>query len=161
MDYRTGFGIDIHKFADNRKLIIGGIEIPYERGLLGHSDADILLHAIADALLGSLALGDIGIIFPDTDEKNKDIDSRIILKKAYDMVQESGYTLGNIDTMITAEKPKLSSYIPRMKDEISKVLECSPGQVSIKATTTEKMGFIGREEGITAFASVLVIKKDL
>jgi 2-C-methyl-D-erythritol 2,4-cyclodiphosphate synthase len=161
MDYRTGFGIDIHKFADNRKLIIGGIEIPYERGLLGHSDADILLHAIADALLGSLALGDIGIIFPDTDEKNKDIDSRIILKKAYDMVQEAGYILGNLDTMITAEKPKLSSYIPRMKDEISKVLECSPGQVSIKATTTEKMGFIGREEGITAFASVLVIKKDL
>jgi 2-C-methyl-D-erythritol 2,4-cyclodiphosphate synthase len=161
MDFRTGFGIDIHRFAENRKLIIGGVEIPYEKGLLGHSDADILLHAISDALLGSLALGDIGILFPDTDQKNKDIDSRIILKKAYDLVMEKGYNLGNIDAMITAQKPKLSDYIPRMKDEISAVLNCSPGQVSIKATTAEKLGFVGREEGITAFASVLVIKKDI
>jgi 2-C-methyl-D-erythritol 2,4-cyclodiphosphate synthase len=161
MEIRTGFGIDIHRFADGRKLIIGGVDIPYERGLLGHSDADILLHAISDALLGSLALGDIGIIFPDTDEKNKDIDSRIILKKVYDMVVEKGYELGNIDAMITAQSPKLSGYIPRMKDEISAVLECSQSQVSIKATTAEKLGFVGREEGITAFASVLVIKKDL
>jgi 2-C-methyl-D-erythritol 2,4-cyclodiphosphate synthase len=161
MDFRTGFGIDIHRFAENRKMIIGGVEIPYEKGLLGHSDADILLHAISDALLGSLALGDIGILFPDTDQKNKDIDSRIILKKAYDLVMEKGYNLGNIDAMITAQKPKLSDYIPRMKDEISAVLNCSPGQVSIKATTAEKLGFVGREEGITAFASVLVIKKDI
>jgi 2-C-methyl-D-erythritol 2,4-cyclodiphosphate synthase len=161
MEFRTGFGIDVHKLAENRKLIIGGVEIPHEKGLLGHSDADILLHAIADALLGSLALGDIGMLFPDTDEENKDLDSRIILKKVYDLVKENGYKIGNIDAMITAQKPKLSSYFPRMKEEISNVLECSADQVSVKATTTEKLGFIGREEGITAYASVLVIKKDL
>jgi 2-C-methyl-D-erythritol 2,4-cyclodiphosphate synthase len=159
MNIRTGFGIDVHKFSEGRKLIIGGVEIPFEKGLLGHSDADILLHAIADALLGSLALGDIGILFPDTDQKNKDIDSRIILKTAYQLVQEHGYELCNIDTMITAQRPKLSPYIPRMKDEISAVLGCSPGQISIKATTTEKLGFAGREEGIAAFASVLVTYK--
>jgi 2-C-methyl-D-erythritol 2,4-cyclodiphosphate synthase len=161
MNIRTGFGIDIHKFSINRKLIIGGVEIPFEKGLLGHSDADVLLHAISDALLGSLALGDIGNFFPDTDPAIKNIDSRIILKKSYDLVIEKGYVLSNIDAMIAAEKPKLSSYIPRMTEEISKILNCAPDQVSIKATTTEKLGFIGREEGITAFASVLVIKKDL
>jgi len=161
MSFRTGFGIDIHKFADNRKLIIGGIEIPFSKGLLGHSDADVLFHAIADALLGSLALGDIGKFFPDTDEKIKNINSSIILKKAYELVKEKGFELGNIDAMIAAQAPKLSPYIPGMINEISKVLECSPHQVSVKATTTEHLGFVGREEGITAFASVLVVKKSI
>jgi 2-C-methyl-D-erythritol 2,4-cyclodiphosphate synthase len=161
MNFRTGFGMDVHRFADNRKLIIGGVEIPSEKGLQGHSDADVLLHAISDALLGSLSLGDIGMIFPDTDESIKNIDSRIILKKAYELVKEKGYVLGNIDAMIAAQVPKLSPYINDIKTAISKTLDCSPDQVSVKATTTEKLGFVGREEGISAFASVLVMKKDL
>jgi 2-C-methyl-D-erythritol 2,4-cyclodiphosphate synthase len=161
MNFRTGFGIDIHRFAEGRKLIIGGVEIPGETGLLGHSDADVLLHAISDALLGSLALGDIGNFFPDTDPAIKDIDSRIILKKTYELILEKGYILGNIDAMITAQKPKLSPYIPRMIEEICSVISCSAEQVSIKATTAERLGFVGREEGITAFASVLVMKKGL
>lgn len=161
MNFRTGFGIDIHKFSENRKLIIGGIDIPFHLGLSGHSDADVLLHAISDALLGSLSLGDIGKLFPDTDNSIKNIDSRIILKKSIDLVKEKGYELENIDSMIVAQTPKLSPYIPEMINEISKVLDCSPDRISIKATTSEHLGFIGREEGIAAFASVLVVKKDI
>lgn len=161
MSFRTGFGIDVHKFAEDRKLIIGGVEIPHSKGLAGHSDADVLLHAISDALLGSVALGDIGIFFPDTDSSIRNIDSRKILQKCYQLVKEKGFELENIDAMIAAQVPRLSPHINEMIDVISSVLNCSQNQVSIKATTTEYLGFVGREEGIAAFASVLVAKKHL
>ncbi len=161
MSFRTGFGIDVHKFAENRKLIIGGVEIPHSKGLAGHSDADVLLHAISDALLGSLALGDIGVFFPDSDSSIRNIDSRKILQKCYEFVKEKGFELENIDAMITAQVPRLSPYTNDMIDVISSILNCSQSQVSIKATTAEHLGFVGREEGIAAFASVLVVKKHL
>jgi 2-C-methyl-D-erythritol 2,4-cyclodiphosphate synthase len=157
-DYRTGTGFDVHAFAEGRKLILGGIVIPFEKGLLGHSDADVLLHAISDALLGSLALGDIGQHFPDTDPKYKNADSQILLKEVYKLILEKGYLLGNVDAVISAQRPKLLPYILKMRKNISKILNSDPDQISIKATTTEKLGFVGREEGIAAFASVLIIK---
>ena len=158
MNYRTGIGFDVHAFAENRKLIIGGIEIPFNRGLAGHSDADVLLHAITDALLGAVALGDIGKHFPDSDEKYKDVDSKLLLKEAYQLVKKGKYKLGNLDAVITLEKPKLSPFIQNIRESIAEVLECKVEQVSVKATTSEKLGFIGREEGIAAFATVLVVK---
>ena len=158
MNYRTGIGFDVHAFAENRKLIIGGIEIPFNRGLAGHSDADVLLHAIIDALLGAVALGDIGKHFPDSDEKYKDVDSKLLLKEAYQLVKKGKYKLGNLDAVITLEKPKLSPFIQNIRESIAEVLECKVEQVSVKATTSEKLGFIGREEGIAAFATVLVVK---
>ena len=160
MKYRTGFGFDVHAFADDRKLIIGGVEIPYKKGLAGHSDADVLLHAITDALLGSLALGDLGKHFPDTDQKYKDADSKILLKDSYNLIKEKGYTIGNIDAVISAQQPKLSPYIDEIRKIISKLLETEIENVSVKATTTEKLGFIGREEGIAAFVTVLVVKAE-
>ena len=160
MNYRTGIGFDVHAFAENRKLIIGGVEIPFDKGLAGHSDADVLLHAITDALLGSLALGDIGNHFPDTDQKYKDADSSTLLKKVYGLIKEKHYKLGNVDSVITLQKPKLAKYIPQMQARISKILETNIEQVSIKATTTEKLGFVGREEGVAAFATVLVVKAE-
>ena len=160
MKYRTGIGYDVHAFADDRKLIIGGVEIVYEKGLAGHSDADVLLHAITDALLGSLALGDLGKHFPDTDQKYKDADSKILLKDAYNLIKESGYKIGNIDAVVSAQKPKLSPYIDEMRKIISKLLDTDIENVSVKATTTEKLGFVGREEGIAAFATVLVVKSE-
>ncbi len=160
MKYRTGIGYDVHAFADNRKLIIGGIEIPHHKGLAGHSDADVLLHAITDALLGALALGDIGKHFPDTDEQFKDVDSTILLKKTYQLIKEKGYKIGNIDSVVVLQKPKLAEYIPQIQEKISSILETGTDQISIKATTTEGLGFIGREEGISAFASVLILKAD-
>lgn len=160
MKYRTGIGYDVHAFADNRKLIIGGIEIPHHKGLAGHSDADVLLHAITDALLGALALGDIGKHFPDTDEHFKDVDSAILLKKTYQLIKEKGYKIGNIDSVVVLQKPKLAEYIPQIQEKISSILEADVDQISIKATTTEGLGFIGREEGISAFASVLILKAD-
>jgi 2-C-methyl-D-erythritol 2,4-cyclodiphosphate synthase len=158
IDIRTGIGIDVHAFAENRKLIIGGVEIPHHKGLLGHSDADVLLHAISDALLGALALGDIGKHFPDTDETYKDADSKILLKKVYELIQSKGYSLGNLDAVITAQKPKLLPYISEMQKTIASILVTDISNISIKATTTEQLGFVGREEGISAFVTVLLIK---
>lgn len=155
---RIGHGYDVHQWAENRKLVIGGIEITFEKGLLGHSDADVLLHAISDALLGALALGDIGLHFSDTSQENKDIDSKIILAKCYEMVKENGFILGNIDSTIVMQRPKLRPYIDEMRTKIADVLACDISQISIKATTSEKLGFVGREEGVEAFASVLIYK---
>lgn len=156
---RIGYGYDVHAFAKDRKLILGGVEIPYEKGLLGHSDADVLLHAISDALLGALALGDIGKYFPDTDPKYKNADSMKLLCEVYDKVKSKGYLLGNIDSVIALQKPKVAPYIDEMRKNISEALSVSIDQVSVKATTTEKLGFVGREEGIEATAVVLVIKE--
>lgn len=156
--YRIGIGFDVHAFADNRKLIIGGVEIPFEKGLAGHSDADVLLHAICDAFLGSISAGDIGQHFPDTDLKYKDVNSLTLLKQVYELVQRKGFTLGNMDAVIAAQKPKLADYIQLMQKNIGEVLNTPLENISIKATTTEKLGFVGREEGLSAFASVLIIK---
>jgi 2-C-methyl-D-erythritol 2,4-cyclodiphosphate synthase len=156
--YRTGIGFDVHAFVENRKLIIGGVEIPFEKGLEGHSDADVLLHAICDALLGSIAAGDIGLHFPDTDSKYKNASSLELLKAVNELVLRVGYSVGNIDSVITAQRPKLSGYILQMRKKIADVLHTDFENISIKATTTEKLGFVGREEGISAFASVLLIK---
>lgn len=157
--YRIGIGFDVHAFADNRKLIIGGVDIPFEKGLAGHSDADVLLHAICDALLGSISAGDIGQHFPDTDPQYKNADSINLLKHVYDLVQNKGYTLGNVDATITAQRPKFFAYIPIMRKNIAEVLQTDNENISIKATTTEKLGFVGREEGLSAFASVIIFKK--
>jgi 2-C-methyl-D-erythritol 2,4-cyclodiphosphate synthase len=155
---RIGNGFDIHPFAENRKLFLGGIEIPNAKGLEGHSDADVVLHAICDALLGALALGDIGKHFPNTDPAYKDIDSKKLLAHVVKLVHKNGFEPGNIDVMLLAEKPKILSYIPEMQKTISEILHTSVEQVSIKATTMEKLGAIGREEGIAALAVVLVFK---
>lgn len=156
---RIGYGYDVHAFDEGRKLILGGLEIPYEKGLKGHSDADVLLHAITDALLGSLALGDIGKHFPDTDPKYKGADSRILLRDSYELVNNKGFELGNLDVTIVAEKPKLQKYLPEMQGIIAKDLGVSASDVSLKATTSEKMGFAGRGEGIAVMATVLVKEK--
>lgn len=157
-DIRIGYGYDVHQFSSGRKLILGGIEIPHDRGLLGHSDADVLLHAITDAILGALALGDIGTHFPDTDSNWKDADSTELLQDVYAMVTKKGYQLSNIDSTVVAEEPKLKPYISQIQDRISKILSISPDRVSIKATTSEKMGFVGRGEGIAAMCTILLIK---
>lgn len=158
-DIRIGHGYDVHKLVENRKLILGGVEIPFERGLLGHSDADVVLHSLSDALLGALALGDIGLHFPDTDAANKDLDSKIILKKAYDLVLAEGYELINADITIVMQRPKLRPYIDEMRASISSVLETDIKNISVKATTSEKLGFAGREEGVEVFSSVIVGRK--
>jgi len=157
-EFRTGIGFDVHAFADGKKLILGGIEIPSDKGLVGHSDADVILHAITDALLGAISMGDIGQHFPDTDKKYKNADSKIFLQKAYELVFNKGYYLGNIDVVVAMQAPKLSPYVLNMRAKISEILNCGVEQISIKATTTEKLGFIGREEGVSAFASVLIIR---
>ncbi len=159
-DFRTGVGFDVHAFSSGRKLILGGVEIPFEKGLLGHSDADVLLHALCDALLGSLALGDIGRHFPDSDEKYKNIDSSELLKSVYALVKQKGYILNNLDAVLIIQKPKIISYIPKMKTRIGKILTLDEERISIKATTTEELGFIGRGEGISALVNVLVIKEN-
>ncbi len=158
--YRTGFGIDFHRFAEGRKLWIGGIDIPHHKGALGHSDADVLLHAICDAMLGALALGDIGIHFPDTDPANKDIDSKILLKRCYQLIRQKGYKVVNVDSTVCLELPKLKPHTQRMREVIAEILEITAGDVSVKATTVEKMGAIGREEGLCAYATVLLIKAE-
>ncbi len=155
---RIGFGYDVHKFCENRKLILGGVEIPFELGLLGHSDADVLVHAIMDGLLGALALGDIGKHFPDTDEKYKGISSIELLSYVYSLIKEKGYKIGNIDSIIVCEKPKMAPYIDLMRDCLSKVLETDKENISVKATTEEKMGFTGRMEGIKAYSVCLLLK---
>lgn len=156
--FRIGFGIDFHQFADNRELWLGGIKIPYHRGALGHSDADVLLHAICDAMLGALALGDIGLHFPDTDPANKDIDSKILLVKSYELIKARGYRIVNIDSTLVLEQPKIKPYVSQMQKQIAALVELNSEDVSIKATTAEKMGFIGREEGLSAYATVLLTK---
>jgi 2-C-methyl-D-erythritol 2,4-cyclodiphosphate synthase len=161
LNFRTGFGFDVHAFADGRKLIIGGVEIPFEKGLEGHSDADVLLHAVCDAMLGALALGDIGIHFPNTDEKWKDADSSILLNHVNVIINSKGYELGNLDCVLAMEKPKISPYVDQIRKRISEILSADIDQISIKATTTEKLGFVGRTEGVVSFATVLLIKKDL
>lgn len=157
---RVGQGFDVHQLAEGRKCIIGGVDIPYEKGLIGHSDADVLLHAISDALLGALALGDIGKHFPDTDPEYKDADSLQLLKKVWGLVREQGYHLGNVDATIIAQKPKMAPYIPQMAEIIALALEADPGRVNVKATTTEQLGFTGRGEGIAA-QSVVCLMKDM
>lgn len=157
-DIRIGYGYDVHQFSTGRKLILGGVEIPSTKGLLGHSDADVLLHAITDALLGALALGDIGTHFPDTDEAWKDADSTQLLKVCYAMIEARGYTLSNIDSTVVAEEPKLKPYIAQIQNRISEILKISSDRVSVKATTSEKMGFVGRGEGIAAMSTILLVK---
>lgn len=153
---RIGFGFDVHAFADQRALILGGVKIPYERGLLGHSDADVLVHSIMDALLGAMALGDIGQHFPDTDPAYKDINSLVLLDKVIALLEKHAYRIGNIDCVISAQEPKLAPYIPKMKEILSKHLKISTGQISIKATTTERLGYEGRKEGITSQCVCLI-----
>ena len=155
---RIGHGYDVHRLTENRKLILGGVEIPYEKGLDGHSDADVLLHAIMDALLGAAALGDIGKLYPDNDKTYLGIDSMILLKDTYQRISEKGYTVNNIDATVIAERPKLAPYIPEMREKIAKTLSLSVDDVNVKATTEEKLGFTGRLEGIAAHA-VCLIKK--
>lgn len=156
---RVGQGFDVHAFQEGRKLILGGIEIPNERGLVGHSDADVLLHTITDAALGAIGEVDIGTHFPDTDEAFKDADSAILLEHVWEMVKERGYTLGNIDCTLLAQRPKMAPHIPKMRARIAQLLEADESQVNVKASTTEKLGFVGREEGITALATILIVKK--
>ncbi len=158
MDFRIGTGTDFHQLKEGRKLWIGGVNIPHHKGALGHSDADVLLHAICDALLGALALGDIGKHFPDTDETLKNIDSKILLAKCYDLVSEKGYVVINVDSTICLEAPKVMPYAEAMREIISTILRVTKNDVSIKATTTEKMGFAGREEGLFANATLLLKK---
>lgn len=155
---RVGHGYDVHRFAENRKLIIGGVEIPYTMGLLGHSDADVLIHAVMDAVIGALGLGDIGKHFPDTDGEYKDISSMILADRVYTLLQEQGYSIVNIDATIIAQKPKLAPYISDIKNNIAKVFHVTPDQVNVKATTEEKLGFTGRLEGISSHAVCLIAK---
>jgi 2-C-methyl-D-erythritol 2,4-cyclodiphosphate synthase len=158
MSYRIGFGIDFHQLIEGRDLWIGGVKIPHTKGALGHSDADVLLHAICDALLGALALGDIGTHFPDTEMEYKNIDSKVLLQKTYDLVKQKKYRVINIDSSICLELPKIKKYSTEMQNAIATILEVLPGDISIKATTTEKMGFVGREEGLVAYATALLEK---
>ncbi|ERN51033.1 2-C-methyl-D-erythritol 2,4-cyclodiphosphate synthase [Alkalihalophilus marmarensis] len=155
---RIGQGYDVHQLVEGRPLIIGGITIPYEKGLLGHSDADVLLHTIADAVLGAVAEGDIGKHFPDTDPEFKDADSAKLLTDVWGIVKEKGYELGNIDCTIIAQKPKMAPHINDMRQRIAELLEADISQVNVKATTTEKLGFTGRGEGIASLATVLLTK---
>ena len=155
---RIGTGYDVHAFEQGRKLIIGGVEIPHERGLAGHSDADVLLHAITDAMLGALALGDIGKLYPDSSADFKDIDSRILLRDAFALIKSKGYVIGNLDAVIVVQRPKMAPYIDAMRENVAGDLETETGRISIKATTTERLGFEGREEGISSQAVVLLVK---
>ncbi len=156
---RIGHGYDVHKLTEQRKLILGGVLIPYHRGLLGHSDADVLVHAVMDALLGAAALGDIGKLFPDTDEKYKGADSLVLLKRVAEVIDKNNFEVSNIDSTICAQAPKLSPFINNMRENIANALEINPAQVSVKATTEEGLGFTGKGEGISAHAVCLISKK--
>ena len=156
--FRTGLGFDVHKLVEGRDLWLCGIKLEHTHGLLGHSDADVAIHALCDALLGAAALRDIGYHFPDTAGEYKGIDSKILLGKTMKLLQEAGYSLGNIDVTVAAERPKLNPYIPEMKQVMAEVLQVDIDDISIKATTTEKLGFTGRQEGIAAYATVLIQK---
>lgn len=156
---RVGIGYDVHRLTEGRRLILGGVDIPYEKGLLGHSDADVLLHAICDALLGAASLGDIGRHFPDNDDSYKNIDSMILLKKVHELISEKGYDISNIDATIVCQRPKLAPFIDTMIQNISHCLQLDVSQVNIKATTTETLGFEGRKEGISSHAVCLIEKR--
>ncbi len=156
---RTGIGYDVHQLAVNRKLILGGIEIPHDKGSVAHSDGDVLIHAICDALLGAAGLGDIGIHFPDTDARYKDIASTILLEEVNRLITGEGFEICNIDTVICLQKPRLREHISSIQDNIAGILKTGPGTISVKATTGEKMGFVGREEGVAVQAVVLLIKE--
>lgn len=158
LPFRIGQGFDVHRFVENRPLFLGGVKIPYHMGLLGHSDADVALHAICDALLGAAALGDIGRHFPDTDPEFKDIDSRVLLRKVKDLLEKSRYKIGNIDLTIIAQSPKIGPYSELMIENISSDLSIDPEDVSVKATTTERLGFTGRGEGIASIATALIFR---
>ncbi len=158
MKIRVGFGFDVHQLVEGRELWLGGVLLEHTKGLLGHSDADVLLHAVCDALLGAANMRDIGYHFPDTAAETLNVDSKILLKKTMDLIATKGYTLGNIDATICAERPKLNPHVPAMKECLAEVMGVEEDQISIKATTTEKLGFTGRMEGISAYATVLIVK---
>ena len=158
MNIRIGSGVDYHQLIEGRDFWLGGVQIPHSKGSLGHSDADVLLHAICDAMLGAACLGDIGVHFPDTDATLKNIDSKILLQQSYALIQKIGYRIINIDSTLCLQAPKIKDYIPAMQSVIAAILSLQKSDVSIKATTTEKMGFVGREEGLVAYATILLIK---
>lgn len=158
MAFRIGTGVDYHQLAEGRKLFIGGVEIPHHKGAVGHSDADVLLHAICDAMLGALALGDIGTHFPDTSAEFKNIDSKILLQRSFDQIKQKGYHVVNVDSTLCLQAPKIKPFINQMQETIAAILELDTDAVSVKATTTEQMGFVGREEGLVAYATVLLEK---
>lgn len=160
MSFRIGFGVDFHQLVEDRDFWLGGVQIPHIKGALGHSDADVLLHAICDAMLGAACLGDIGVHFPDTDASLKNIDSKILLKKSFELIRKNGYELVNIDSTLCLQAPKIKNYVPQMQSVIAAILQLPVNAVSIKATTTEKMGFVGREEGLVAYATILLQKRD-
>lgn len=159
--FRIGHGYDVHKLVEGRKLILGGIEIPHTVGLLGHSDADVLVHAVMDSMLGALALGDIGHLFPDTDEAYKGADSMKLLAEVCRVIGENGYRIGNIDATVIAQAPKLAPFIEKMRENIANVCGCEKSQISVKATTEEKLGFTGEKLGISAHAVALLVKKNI
>ncbi|MDO9377139.1 MAG: 2-C-methyl-D-erythritol 2,4-cyclodiphosphate synthase [Ferruginibacter sp.] len=158
MGLRIGFGIDFHQLVADREFWLGGVKIAHDKGALGHSDADVLLHAICDAMLGAACLGDIGVHFPDTDASLKNIDSKILLEKSHELIKAEGYKIVNIDTTLCLQAPKIKDYVPQMQAVIANILQLQLTDISIKATTTEKMGFVGREEGLVAYASILLEK---
>ena len=154
--YRIGFGVDFHQLAEGRELKVGGVLIPHPKGAVGHSDADVLLHAVCDALLGAACLGDIGVHFPDTDDRYKGIDSKILLQETMQLIRREGYALVNVDSTLCLQSPKIKPYVPQMQSVIAGLTGVAENAVSIKATTTERMGFVGREEGVVAYATVLL-----
>ncbi|MFM7710075.1 MAG: 2-C-methyl-D-erythritol 2,4-cyclodiphosphate synthase [Ferruginibacter sp.] len=160
MSYRIGSGVDFHQLVEGRELWIGGVQVPHEKGALGHSDADVLLHALCDALLGALGLGDIGKHFPDTDPQYKGIDSKKLLSHSFSLIKERGYRVVNVDSSLCLERPKIAPFLPQIQSVISQILNIEPADVSVKATTTERMGFVGREEGLVAYATVLLQKEE-
>jgi 2-C-methyl-D-erythritol 2,4-cyclodiphosphate synthase len=158
---RIGFGLDVHQLKKGESLILGGIPVPHDKGTVAHSDGDVLIHAVCDSLLGAAALGDIGHHFPDTSEEYRGIDSRILLQKVTDLITGQGYSIGNIDCTLCLQSPKISSFIPSIRESLASVMNINPDQVSVKATTTEKLGYVGREEGVSCYATALIIKKEL
>lgn len=158
MDYRIGNGYDVHALAEEESLWLGGIQIKHDKGTVAHSDGDVLIHALCDAMLGALALGDIGLHFPDTDQTFKNVDSKMLLARCNELIANKGYQLSNLDCTVCAQRPKLKPYVLSMRTELAKVLNIPVDQISVKATTTEKLGFVGREEGISAYAVVLLKK---
>ncbi len=159
MKIRVGFGFDVHQLTEGRDLILGGVQIPHTKGALGHSDADVLIHAICDALLGAAGLKDIGYYFPDTSAEFKGIDSKILLQRVMGLLQERNYVVGNVDASLVLEKPKIKPFIDQMRETLAPILKIETGDISIKATTNEKMGYIGREEGVAAYAVCLIEKQ--
>ena len=158
MKIKVGFGFDVHQLQEGRKLVLGGVEIPHTKGALGHSDADVVIHALCDALLGAAGLKDIGYYFPDTDTTFKNIDSRILLSRVMELIEERNYAVGNADISLILEKPKIKPFIDEMKNQLAPLLKISAEDISIKATTNEKLGYVGREEGVAAYAVVLIQK---